>query len=63
MASPTSAKQLPMHSIILGKDESVVIDTGIIVTVLEVRGDEVRFKIERPNDVSVKQGEMLVAVH
>lgn len=59
----TSAKQISMHSIFLGKDESIVIDTDIIVTVLEVRGDEVEFRIERPSDVSVEQGEERVAVH
>ena len=59
----TPAKRISMHSIFLGKDESIVIDTDIIVTVLEVRGDEVEFRIERPSDVSVEQAEERVAVH
>ena len=37
--------------------ESVVIGDGVILTVIEVRGDEVRLKVEHPNGGSVHRRE------
>jgi len=46
-----------MLSIILSENEGVVVDTDIIVTVLEVSGDTVRLGIEHPRGVPVELGE------
>ena len=51
-----------MLSISLNKNESIVIGSGIVVTVLEVCGDEVRLRIERPKGVSVEEAEVYAAV-
>lgn len=44
------------------KNESVVINDKIVVTVIEVRGDKVRLGIEAPRDVSVHRQEVLEAI-
>jgi carbon storage regulator len=44
------------------KNESIVIDSNIIVTVVEVRGDKVRIGIEAPREVSVHRQEVLEAI-
>ena len=51
-----------MLSISLSKNEAIVVGAGIVVTVLEVCGDEVRLCIERSEDVSPEQAEVCVAV-
>ena len=61
-ATLTLMQHTPMLSISLNKDEAVVIGAGIVVTVLEVCGDEVRLGIERPEGVSVEQAEVDAAV-
>ena len=43
------------------KGESVVIGDDIILTVIEVRGDKVRFGIEHPNGVMVHRREIYEA--
>jgi carbon storage regulator len=40
------------------KDEAVVIDGGIKVTVLEVRGNVVRLGIEAPSEVPILRSEL-----
>jgi carbon storage regulator len=40
------------------KGESVVISDDIILTVIEVRGDEVRLGIERPKGITVHKREI-----
>jgi len=52
-----------MKYISLSKNESAVIDTNIIVKVLEVCDDEVWIEIERPRGVSVERGEAFLAAH
>ena len=47
-----------MLSILLSKNEGIVVDDGIIVTVLGVSGDTVRLGIERPGGVPVELGEV-----
>ena len=47
-----------MLSILLSKNEGIVVDADIIVTVLGVSGDTVRLGIERPRGVSVELGEV-----
>jgi carbon storage regulator len=43
------------------RNEGVVINGDIILTVIEVRGDEVRLAIEYPRGVSIQQGEVYQA--
>jgi carbon storage regulator len=44
------------------KNESIVINDNVIVTVVDVRGDKVRLGIEAPRDVSVHRQEVLDAI-
>jgi carbon storage regulator len=45
------------------KNESVVIDDDVAVTVVEIRGDKVRLGIVCPKEVSVHRHEVWQAVH
>lgn len=40
------------------KNESIVIDDRIIITVVEIRGDKVRLGIQAPRDVPVHRQEV-----
>ena len=42
--------------------ESVVINGDIVLTVLEIRGDKVRFQIECPEEATVHRGEVYNAI-
>ncbi|MFO0882966.1 MAG: carbon storage regulator CsrA [Pirellulales bacterium] len=44
------------------KNESIVIMGGIVVTVIEVRGDKVRLGITAPKDVPVHRKEVFDAL-
>ncbi len=44
------------------KNESIVIDERIVITVVEIRGDKVRLGIEAPREVSVHRSEVLAAI-
>lgn len=44
------------------KDESIVIDNDILITVLEINGGRVRLGIEAPQQVPVFRGEVWVAI-
>jgi carbon storage regulator len=44
------------------KNESIVINDNVIITVVDVRGDKVRLGIEAPRDVSVHRQEVLEAI-
>lgn len=44
------------------KNESIVIDDRIVITVVEVRGDKVRLGIEAPRDVSIHRQEVFEAL-
>ena len=39
-------------------DESIVIDGGIKITVVEIRGNRIRLGIEAPADVGVRRSEL-----
>jgi len=39
------------------KGESVVINDNVILTVLEIRGDKVRFEIQCPRDCTIHRNE------
>ncbi len=45
------------------KNESVVINSDVVITVIEVRGDKVRLGIVAPKDVSVHREEVYEAIH
>jgi carbon storage regulator len=44
------------------KNESIVIDDNVVVTIIEVRGDKVRLGIQAPRDVAVHRQEVLDAI-
>ena len=44
------------------KNESVVIDDRIVLTVVEIRGDKVRLGIEAPREVPVHRKEIFDAI-
>ncbi|MES2790422.1 MAG: carbon storage regulator CsrA [Planctomycetota bacterium] len=45
------------------KNESIVINDEIIITVVEVRGDKVRLGIQAPREVPVHRSEVHAAIH
>jgi carbon storage regulator len=45
------------------KNESIVINNDITVTVVEIRGDKVRLGIVAPKDVPVHRQEVFDAIH
>jgi carbon storage regulator len=45
------------------KNESIVINNDVIITVVEVRGDKVRLGIVAPKDVPVHREEVYEAIH
>jgi len=45
------------------KNESVVINSDVVITVIEVRGDKVRLGIVAPKDVPVHREEVYEAIH
>lgn len=45
------------------KNESIVINDSIIVTVVEIRGDKVRLGIQAPKEVPVHRSEVHAAIH
>jgi carbon storage regulator len=44
------------------KNESIVIDDRIIITIIEIRGDKVRLGIQAPRDVPVHRQEVYDAL-
>ena len=44
------------------KNESIVIDGNITITVVEVRGDKVRLGIEAPREVPIHRSEIYAAI-
>lgn len=44
------------------ENEAIVINDDVIVTVIEIREDQVRLAIEHPGEVSVRRGEVVVAI-
>lgn len=45
------------------KNESIVINNDVIITVVEIRGDKVRLGIVAPKDVPVHRQEVYEAIH
>jgi carbon storage regulator len=44
------------------RNESVVINDQVVVTVVEVRGDKVRLGIQAPRDVPIHRSEVMAAI-
>ncbi len=44
------------------KNESIVINDNIVITVVEVRGDKVRLGIEAPREIPVHRSEVYDAI-
>jgi carbon storage regulator len=44
------------------KNESIIINDNITITVIEIRGDKVRLGIEAPKDVTVHRREVYEAI-
>lgn len=44
------------------RDESIMIGDGIVVTVIDIRGDKVRLGIEAPQDIPVHRLEVYEAI-
>jgi carbon storage regulator len=40
-------------------DESIVIDGGIRITVVEIRGNRIRLGIEAPKEIPIKRQELI----
>ncbi len=45
------------------KNESIIINDNVTVTIIEIRGDKVRLGIEAPKDVAVHRREVYEAIH
>lgn len=45
------------------KNESIVIDNDVVITIVEIRGDKVRLGIVAPKDVPVHRQEVYEAIH
>jgi carbon storage regulator len=44
------------------ENEAIVIDGKIVVTILEIRGNQIRLGIEAPMDVAVWRGELVASL-
>lgn len=44
------------------RDESIVIGTDVVITVVDIRGDKVRLGINAPNNVPVHRQEVFEAI-
>ena len=40
------------------RDEAIVINGDIVITVVDIRGDKVRLSISAPKDITVHRGEV-----
>lgn len=44
------------------KNESIIVDDQIVITVVEIRGDKVRLGIEAPREVAIHRSEVRDAI-
>lgn len=44
------------------KNESIVVDDAIVITIVEIRGDKVRLGIEAPREVPIHRSEVYAAI-
>lgn len=61
-AEDSRAKGLIMLVLSRKRNESIVIDGSIVITVVEIRGDKVRLGIEAPREVSIHRQEIFAAI-
>jgi carbon storage regulator len=52
----------PMLVLSRKRDQQIIIGDGIVITVVEIRGDKVRLGIEAPTDVPVHRKEVYEAI-
>jgi carbon storage regulator len=52
----------PMLVLSRKRDQQIIIGDGIVITVVEIRGDKVRLGIEAPTEVSVHRKEVYEAI-
>jgi carbon storage regulator len=45
------------------KNESIIIDENIVITIVEIRGDKVRLGIEAPKEIPIHRSEVHAAIH
>lgn len=45
------------------KNESIVINNDVVITIVEIRGDKIRLGITAPKDVPVHREEVYQAIH
>lgn len=50
--------------LVLGRkrNESIIINDDVVITIVDVRGDRVRLGIQAPNEVSVHRSEVYAAI-
>src|SRR5437016_5308562 len=60
---PSAQGEAPMIVLSRKKNESVVINDNITVTVVDIRGDKVRLGIVSPKEVPVYRQEVFDALH
>ena len=58
----TSSSRTAMLVLSRKKNESIIIDENIVVTIVEIRGGKVRLGIEAPRDVTVHRREVYDAI-
>jgi len=44
------------------KNESIVIDENIVITIVEIRGDKVRLGIDAPREIPIHRSEVHAAI-
>jgi carbon storage regulator len=44
------------------KNESIVVDENIVITVIEIRGDKVRLGIQAPREIPIHRSEVHAAI-
>ena len=44
------------------KNESIIIDDNIVITVIEIRGDKVRLGIQAPQEIPIHRSEVHAAI-
>jgi len=44
------------------KNESIIIDDNIVITVVEIRGDKVRLGIQAPREIPIHRSEVHAAI-